>query len=192
MVDHDFVFLDRNSFITVSFLETERLLQYNALLLRTKRRLFSLSFGDHSPDNVMAWVRKNKKPQGVSAWYLQRQFMEAQSDRHDAPDAALYEMLAPAKELLNTSFAAVGILENFNATMSLFDRALQMPGETWLQWYQKIGKRNVDQVHRQKEEAALAEALTDPRLKHFLKLDLELYGHAVKVHHEMLERYALE
>lgn len=47
-------------------------------------------------------------------------------------------------------------------------------------------------MHKKREEAALAEALSDFHLEHFLKLDLELYKHTVKVHHEMREPDDLE
>eukprot|EP00904_Undaria_pinnatifida_P005280 jgi/Undpi1/1882/HiC_scaffold_12.g05269.m1 len=147
--------------------------------------------GDTDPDDIMAWARSAGQPVGASGWYLQRKYMEAHSEQHDAPDAALYNLLGPAKDHLNTSFAAVGILENFEASLSLYDSALQMPGEGWHQWYAKIGPRNVDREHKREEEAALEKAWTDPRIEHFLKLDLELYDHAVKVHKEQLERYGL-
>ena len=140
----------------------------------------------------MNWAKSARQPVGASGWYLQRKYMEAHSERHDGPDAALYSMLDPAKEHLNTtSFAAVGILENFEASLSLYDSALQMPGEGWHQWYAKIGRRNVDVAYKREEEEALKNAWTDPRFEHFLMLDLELYDHAVRVHNEQLERYGL-
>ena len=154
--------------------------------------MFSLSIGDTDSNDIMNWAKSARQPVGASGWYLQRKYMEAHSERHDGPDAALYSMLDPAKEHLNTtSFAAVGILENFEASLSLYDSALQMPGEGWHQWYAKIGRRNVDVAYKREEEEALKNAWTDPRFEHFLMLDLELYDHAVRVHNEQLERYGL-
>lgn len=117
--------------------------------------------------------------------------MEAHSLRHDEPDASLIAMLEPVKALVNSSFAAVGILENFRESLLLYDAALRMPGDSWPMWFERIGARNVDTKHKEEENSALLKAWADPRVKHFLKLDLELYEHAVAVHREQLARYGI-
>lgn len=117
--------------------------------------------------------------------------MEAHSTRHDAPDASMVDILEPAKRLLETSFAAVGILEDFNTTMHLYDRALEMPGDGWPTWATRIGRRNSNDKYKNEEEMALEKAWADPRFEHFLKLDLELYDHAVKVHRDQVAQFGL-
>lgn len=39
------------------------------------------------------------------------------------------DLVNPVCERLLNDYAAVGLLENFNATMHLFNRALDLPGE---------------------------------------------------------------
>lgn len=74
------------------------------------------------------------------------------------PDSALNGTLEFAKELLDTKYAAVGLLENFTPTMHLYDRTLGMPGRGWSWWARVLGRRNVNSMFKEQEEKALEEA----------------------------------
>lgn len=45
-------------------------------------------------------------------------------------DGDMADLVKPACERLQNHYAAVGLLESYNATMHLFNRALELPGES--------------------------------------------------------------
>ncbi|CAM9242117.1 unnamed protein product, partial [Sphacelaria rigidula] len=102
-------------------------------------------------------VREKDRP--ASAWYLLRRYMEERYKGPSlGPDSALNGTLEFAKELLDTKYAAVGLLENFTPTMHLYDRTLGMPGRGWSWWARVLGRRNVNSMFKEQEEKALEEA----------------------------------
>lgn len=125
-------------------------------------------------------------------WYKLKGYLEElrQSDSKFV-DETMVQFLAPAQELLRTQYKAVGILENFNSTMHLFNRALEMPGMDWPAAFVRQGVANKDKASAAEEHAALELARTDSSIKQFLLLDLLLYEQAVDVHKQQLADHDL-
>lgn len=134
---------------------------------------------------------------GVPGWYMLKVYLDGQarggSERGETlPDAAMYRLMGPAKDLLRNGYAAVGILEEFNTTLSLFNSALNMPGVDWVREFGFAGKENVDVRFQQEKKQALAEAWTSSEIRSYLRLDLLLYEHAVDVFHQQATLYGLD
>ena len=164
-------------------------------------RQFALSLVDN--DEVMAYARspagRGKLPQvpdieKVSGWYLLKMFLDEKGAATgvDIPDVAMYEMLEPVEAMLRNSYAAVGILEKFNTTLSLFDAALEMPGVDWERQFHEEGRINVDRRNKKEEAATLEEAWTDPKIRKYVWLDLLLYGQAVAIFRDQARDLGLE
>lgn len=107
-------------------------------------------------------------------------------------DEAMYKFLQPTRQILSTNYAAVGILEDFDMSLRLFDRALEMPGLAWPRMYKKLGSVNIDKHKEQEKKNVLREAWVNSEIKEFLSLDLLLYEHAVAVHASQVAEYGLE
>lgn len=164
-------------------------------------RQFALSLVDS--DEVMAYARspegRAKLPQvpdvdKVSGWYLLKMYLDdkASAVGVDIPDIAMYDMLEPIQEMLRSDYAAVGILEEFNTTLSLFDAALDMPGVNWQSSFFEKGRVNVDHMFKAQEAAALEQAWTDPKVQKFIWLDLLLYSQAVAIFHDQVRSFGLD
>ena len=93
---------------------------------------------------------------------------------------------------MSNGYAAVGILEEWNTTLSLFDRALGMPDMDWQHDFQQDGRQNVDVSFQELRAETLEKAWTDPELKRYLRLDLLLYEHAVAVFRKQARSYGLQ
>lgn len=98
---------------------------------------------------------------------------------------------AEKKELIKHGYTAVGILEEWNTTLALYDTALDMPGMDWKTWYAKDGKQNVNVMYEELKARTLEKAWTDPELKKYLQLDLLLYEHAVDVFNEQARSHGV-
>ena len=130
----------------------------------------------------------------VAGWYLLKMYLDElarTSEYVEIPDVAMYEMLQPVQDLLRDRYT-VGILEEFNTTLSLFDVALSMPRVDWHKQYVDEGNQNVDLQFSEEKAASLAEAWTNSEIKKYMQLDLLLYEHAVDVFHEQSRAYGLE
>lgn len=104
---------------------------------------------------------------------------------------ALYPYLKIAQDRIST-FAAVGIVEDFAGSLHLFDRALGLQDFDWVGRYDKLGSLNTVLPASQDSAARdLQRALTDPSIKKFIALDLLLYEHAVDVHERQMDQYGL-
>lgn len=110
--------------------------------------------------------------------------------RGDA-DPGMREMLEPVEGLIGSKYAAVGILEEYNATLNLFSAALEMPGFDWLSTFGERGMVNKDRLFMHEIEQAVEKVMTDVKIKKYLQLDLLLYEHAVAVHKKQLKQYGL-
>lgn len=110
---------------------------------------------------------------------------------HPHPDAGMREMLEPVQALLGSKYAAVGILEDYNATLHLFTAALNMPDFDWVSAYGDQGTANEDKLFKGDIEVAVEKVMTDVKIKKYLQLDLLLYEHAVAVHERQLRMYGL-
>ena len=160
-------------------------------------------------DDVMEYwrtdaARENLPPEvdpagKIGGWsllktYLDNKYLEDQgttSEHVEIADVAMYKMLKPVQDLLRDRYT-VGILEEFNTTLSLFDVALDMPGVDWHKQYVHDGAKNVDVRYAEENSAALMEAWTNSEIKKYMQLDLVLYEHAVDVFHQQARAYGLE
>ena len=155
-------------------------------------------------DDVMEYSRtdavRKKLPEEIEevrkvpGWYLLKLYLDDQarmSEYVEIPDVAMYEMLQPVQDLLRDRYT-VGILEEFNTTLSLFDAALDMPEVDWHKQYVSEGSKNVDRMYSKQKAASLVEAWTNSDIKKYMQLDLVLYEHAVDVFHQQARAYGLE
>lgn len=161
-----------------------------------------------SADDVMEYSKTNavreKLPEAIEdvrklpGWYLLKMYLDDKApDLNDGddgfiPDAAMYEMVQPLQDLIRDNYTAVGILEEFNTTLSLFDAALAMPEVRWHGEFNSQGKLLVDSVYREQEALTLLEAWTDSEVKKYMQLDIVLYEHAVDVFHQQIQAYGIE
>lgn len=154
-------------------------------------RQFALAFVSH--DEVTDYFAS---PEGggltkeevdtIPGWYMLKRFLDGQEDSEDGDtiaSAAMFEMLGHAQNLLH-DYAAVGVLEEWESTLSLFNAALLMPGMDWHKDFEQSGKKNVDVRFEEDKHEALRKALMDVDIKKFLWLDLLLYDYALEVFHE--------
>ncbi|CAN0030073.1 unnamed protein product [Ectocarpus sp. 6 AP-2014] len=133
--------------------------------------------------------------------YLQQQLDEqeqgAESRGWDGSGAAasgaatISHLLQPVQELLTNEYAAVGVLEQWETSLLLFNEALGMPGFDWPEAFGSIGKKNSDGTFHNEEAEMLLRSWTDPRLRRYLSLDLLLYDYAVSVHNQQVDKYGL-
>lgn len=94
--------------------------------------------------------------------------------------------------LIRDGFAAVGIVEEWNTTMTLFDKALDMPEVEWVRQFQEQGSKNTSGKRKKDlKTETLRNAWTDVELKKYMKLDLLLYEQAVAVFREQVRSYGL-
>ena len=141
----------------------------------------------------------NKKVGNVPGWYLLKMYLDDQSwttsgvgEYTPNHDAALYEMLQPVQNLLRDKYTAVGILEEFNTTLSLFDAALEMPGVHWHNLFKSKGQVRVGaDMYAQEKAETLAEAWTSSEIKKYMALDIMLYDHAVAVFGQQTRAYGI-
>lgn len=163
-------------------------------------RQFVLSFV--SIDDVLEYSRTDavrerlpqtvKSPSAVPGWYLVKLYLEEQTQasiNEHFPDAALYTLLQPVQDLLRDRYSVVGILEEYNTTLSLFNVALEMPEVDWHETFLSVGQVNVNDRQKDEKEATLAEAWTNSEIKKYMQLDLLLYEHAVELFHEQARAY---
>lgn len=106
------------------------------------------------------------------------------------------QFLQPAMELLSDRlrYTAVGILEQFDTTMLLFNAALEVPDFDWVTTFQRTdvaspGKDN--NPSREQSIETLHSAWDDPQLRNIIWLDILLYDHAVSVFNKQLGEYGL-
>ena len=167
-------------------------------------RQFALSFVDIT--DVMEYSKtdaaRERLPPSISdvpslpGWYLLKMYLDSHvapeaSQHGQIPDLALYEMLQPAQDLLRDNYTAVGILEEFDTTLSLYDVALSIPGIDWHKNFASQGKKAVAMDYAEKEAASLAEAWTNSEIKKYMQLDIVLYEHAVDVFRKKAQAYGI-
>ena len=151
-------------------------------------RQFSL--GELDIDTVMR-VATSPEEKEWPAWYMAKEhLMETDAVRQESvavgADTALRDKVGFTQELLRDEYVAVGILEEFNATMALFDRVIGMPRLSWGKYFDLKGVANKNKDFASVKDKALEAAHNDERIKHFLRFDIELYDYAVRLFHEQL------
>lgn len=59
-------------------------------------------------------------------------------------------LLEPAERLLANKYAAIGILEEWDSSLELFNAALEFPNFNWTASFLELGEQNVvdDEAHR--------------------------------------------
>lgn len=132
-------------------------------------------------------------------WYILKEYLERKGQAFEVsdgrgeelPDRAMYDMLQPTRELLRRNFTAVGILENFDETLELFNRALGMPDLDWQKSFSNQGIGNVDRIYEKEKKKVLVEAWTNAEIKKYIGLDLLLYEHAVAVFNEQKKLHGI-
>lgn len=91
-------------------------------------------------------------------------------------------------------YAAVGIAEELGATVKLFQKALAMPGLDWPRELAKRGKADNtrEAVDDGEYEATLRQAMANPQIGNFLRLDILLYEHAIEIFRQQGLSYGSE
>lgn len=142
--------------------------------------------------------RAAKNCKRCSAWFKVKLYLkeqEANSPSNNSSsmlnDEGLERFLEPAQELIGNKYAAVGLLEEFNATLRMFTRALEMPGMDWVALYKSAGSKNVHRAESAERAATVRLAWTDPSIREYISLDLLLYEHAEAVHARQVAQYGL-
>lgn len=102
-------------------------------------------------------------------------------------------MLQPVQNVLSTQYAAIGITEELDTTIILFDKALSTPKLHWSVFLESqmafdVGGEASDAVN----ESVLQSALGNPRILAALKLDILLYEHAVEVLREQVASHSID
>lgn len=132
-------------------------------------------------------------------WYLLKLYLEGGQTVTEQdlgitegtePMLVLDDLLAPAQELLRSSYAAVGILENFNETLGLFTHVLDLPGLDWMAEHRALQvDTGADSARERTYESTMDSPWEDSELKRLLALDILLYEQAVEVHIAQVEQH---
>ncbi|CAM9501502.1 unnamed protein product [Hapterophycus canaliculatus] len=109
------------------------------------------------------------------------------------------QFLQPIEEILNRKYTAVGLLEQWETTLLLFNATLGIPDFDWPAAFASNGRTNAysapkfnDRLtHEDVKAKMLREAWVDPELKAVLWLDILLYDHAVGVFKQQAEEHGL-
>lgn len=147
---------------------------------------------DAARETLPSSVRRVSKLPG---WYLLKMYLHADkaaaSKYGGIPEAEMYDMLQPVQDLLRDTYDAIGILEDFENTLSLFDAALAMPGVDWHKQFTSEGPQKKNDRDKEEKEVALAEAWTSSEIKKYMQLDILLYEHAVDVFRQQTQDYLI-
>lgn len=95
------------------------------------------------------------------------------------------------QKLLRDNYKAVGVVEEFDSTMALFDRAGVIPGTRWAATYRKLGVANTNEAPDAEQSTALRHALLSEEIKQYLWLAILLYDHAVAVFHDLARQHGI-
>lgn len=107
-------------------------------------------------------------------------------------DLGMYHILQPVEAMLSTNYTAVGILEEWDTTMALFTKALQLPDWDWeAVFIEEGGARNVNHGSRTEATQVLDEAWSDPEIREIIWLDILLYDHAIAIFNKQRAEYAV-
>ena len=146
----------------------------------------------------LRWTTEPKRM--CAGWYLLKLYVDQRSAgiaQHAdgsvggaSPNQVwMYQFLQPAMDLLSKNYTAVGILEEWNTSMQLYQATLEMPDMDWVAAFSQHGRAN---VHSDSESAqTLSRAWYDPRIREILWLDILLYDHAVSVFNKQVKEYVI-
>ena len=134
-----------------------------------------------SYDDVLEYSNNNSIQYNAQSWYKMKKYMEStQMSGYNIPEMAMYDMIQPVQDLISEKYV-VGILEDFNSTMSLFDKELHMPVVDWSTEYNNQGLVNSNTKFDVEKKIALMDAHTSSEIKKYMQVDIILYEHAVSV-----------
>eukprot|EP00752_Nemacystus_decipiens_P011479 g10191.t1 len=150
------------------------------------------------------YVRGNRKPQGCPGWYRLKLFVERRSmctgqageesecgsTPHSLSQEWMHQFLRPVMDILSEKYTAVGIMEQWNTSMRLFQATLELPGMDWLAAFKAEGTANALSAHQRAREETLRRAMRDSNIRELLWLDILLYDHAVNVFNKQIEDLA--
>jgi len=105
-------------------------------------------------------------------------------------DVGMMRFLTPAMELLE-KYSAIGIMEEFDDSMKLYDASLNMPGMEWDKSNTKVYNTVRSPVKSYQDEL-IELALTDPTIREYMWLDTILYDYAKSLFKESLVEYGIE
>jgi len=94
-------------------------------------------------------------------------------------DVGMMRFLTPAMELLE-KYSAIGIMEEFDDSMKLYDASLGMPGMEWDRGNTKV-YNTVRRPVKSYQDELIELALTDPIIREYMWLDTILYDYAKKI-----------
>ncbi|CAN0288910.1 unnamed protein product, partial [Scytosiphon promiscuus] len=111
----------------------------------------------------------------------------------------LSNYLQPIEEILATKYAAVGVLEEWEKTLLLFNATLGIPGVDWPKMFEGGGQHNAYLAQKPSDGSSytdpkvetLRQAWIDPELKKLLWFDLLLYDRAVQIFHRQVEAHGI-
>lgn len=128
----------------------------------------------------------------LPSWYLMKLYLEHQGSLSGKDEAGvMMDMLHPIRDLIRNNVTAVAILENFETSLRLFNRALGVPDLDWKAAFERRGVRNSDTTYHDEEKISLEHAWTDSGIKDYIGVDIMLYEHAMDVFREQANRYGL-
>ena len=104
-------------------------------------------------------------------------------------DVGMMRFLTPAMELLE-KYSAIGIMEEFDDSMKLYDASLGMPGMEWDRGNTKV-YNTVRRPVKSYQDELIELALTDPIIREYMWLDTILYDYAKSLFKESLVEYGI-
>lgn len=145
------------------------------------------------------------RPRFCPGWYRLKLFVESRRMRdaqgNQSPCAStmaplnqlwMHRFLQPAMRLLSEAYTAVGILEQWDASMQLFQSSLKLPNMNWRGAFGNTGKTKVNLHFHDAEQETLRRAWHDPGVRELLWLDILLYDHAVSVFKKQAAEYGID
>ena len=134
-----------------------------------------------SYDDVLQYSNSNGIQYNAKSWYKLKKYMEStQMSGSGIHEMVMYDMIQPVQDLISEKYV-IGILEDFNTTMSLFDKELQMPVLNWSKEYENQGLVNSNTKFDYEKKIALMDSYTSSEIKKYMQVDIILYEHAVSV-----------
>lgn len=136
-----------------------------------------------------------------TAWHLVKLHLQNSTEKipfspsfltNDRPieEKAMYPYLEAARARLSNEYAAVGLLEQFETSLLLFDAALGMPNFDWRRRFR--GKRNSAREEQLTDKKnVLRQAWPSVAVSRYIALDIMLYDYAVAVHAKQVAEHDL-
>lgn len=159
-------------------------------------RQFALNY--INPDDVVNFVKAGGvvREQGdelnLPGWYLLKAYLEHQGSLAGKDEAGvMMDMLHPIRNLIRENITVVAVLEDFERSLHMFNKALGMTGLDWKAAFETRGVFKSNKKYHDVAKDSLRKAWTNSEIKDYMALDLLLYEHAIDVSREQAERYGL-